>query len=61
MVGSVGVITDLLIGNLLTLSGRQLLIGIPLAFVVRLLGAGLPVMVFIYSILLPHFALTSVR
>lgn len=56
VVGSVGVITDLLIGNLLTLSGRQLLFGIPLAFVIGLLGTGLPVMVFIYSILLPRYA-----
>jgi hypothetical protein len=38
------------------LSARELLIGIPLAFTVNLFGTVLPIMIFIYAILLPRFA-----
>jgi len=37
------------------LDTNQLLIGIPLAFLLNLLGTALPIMVFIYCILLPRF------
>ncbi len=38
------------------LSGHQLIMGATLSFVVHLLGTGLPIMVFIYSILMPRYA-----
>jgi hypothetical protein len=38
------------------LSARELLIGIPLAFTVNFFGTVLPIMIFIYAILLPRFA-----
>jgi hypothetical protein len=38
------------------LSARELLIGVPLAFAVNFLGTVLPIMIFIYAILLPRFA-----
>ena len=38
------------------LTGHQMLVGGALSFVVHLLGTGLPVMVFIYAILLPRYA-----
>jgi hypothetical protein len=38
------------------LNGHQMALGALLSFVVHLLGTGLPVMVFIYSILLPRYA-----
>ncbi|BEL04050.1 hypothetical protein Q0Z83_022410 [Actinoplanes sichuanensis] len=38
------------------LSARDLLIGIPLAFTVNFFGTVLPIMIFIYAILLPRFA-----
>src|ERR671911_1344983 len=37
------------------LDANQLLVGIPLAFLLNLFGTALPIMVFIYSILLPRF------
>jgi hypothetical protein len=37
------------------LGANQLLVGIPLAFLLNLLGTALPIMVFIYCILLPRF------
>ncbi|MFH8487777.1 hypothetical protein [Streptomyces longisporoflavus] len=40
--------------DILDLAGRQLLLGLPLAFVLYLAGAVLPAMVFIYAILLPR-------
>ena len=55
VIGSVGVVTDLFISNFLTLSGRQLLLGIPLAFALQMFGTALPIMIFIYSILLPRY------
>lgn len=41
--------------GLLSLSTRQLFIGVPLTFVVHLLGTGLPVMIFVYAILFPRY------
>lgn len=38
------------------LNGHQFMIGTALSFIVHLLGTGLPVMVFIYSILMPRYA-----
>jgi hypothetical protein len=38
------------------LSGHQLMIGAGLSFAVHLLGTGLPIMIFIYSILMPRYA-----
>jgi hypothetical protein len=37
------------------LDANQLLMGIPLSFLVNLFGTGLPIMIFIYAILLPRF------
>jgi hypothetical protein len=37
------------------LSGYQLLVGVPLSFILHLLGTGLPIMVFIYAILMPRY------
>jgi hypothetical protein len=38
------------------LGASDLLIGVPLAFAVNLLGTGLPILIFIYAILLPRLA-----
>jgi hypothetical protein len=38
------------------LSSHQLILGASLSFVIHLLGTGLPIMVFIYSILMPRYA-----
>lgn len=40
---------------LFSLAPRQLELGLPLSFIVHLLGTGLPVMIFIYSLLLPRY------
>jgi len=37
------------------LDANELLIGIPLSFLLNLFGTGLPIMIFIYAILLPRF------
>ncbi len=37
------------------LDANQLLIGIPLSFLLNLFGTGFPIMIFIYAILLPRF------
>jgi hypothetical protein len=37
------------------LDANQLLMGIPLSFLLNLFGTGLPIMIFIYAILLPRF------
>lgn len=42
--------------DIFRLGAGDLLVGVPLAFAVNLLGTVLPVMVFIYAILLPRFA-----
>ncbi|MGH9713604.1 MAG: hypothetical protein ACRD5M_09930 [Candidatus Acidiferrales bacterium] len=45
-----------MVGNkILTLTGHQILVGGALSFVVHLLGTGLPVMIFIYAILMPRY------
>jgi hypothetical protein len=41
--------------NIFGLSGRQLLTGIPLTFVIYMLGTSLPIMIFIYALLLPRY------
>jgi len=38
------------------LSGHQLMMGATLSFFVHLLGTGLPIMIFIYAILMPRYA-----
>ena len=40
---------------LFSLAPRQLELGLPLSFIVHLLGTGLPVMIFVYSLLLPRY------
>lgn len=50
-----GLAIDLPISSLVTQSSGQLAAGIPLTIVIFLLGTGLPVMVFIYAILLPRY------
>jgi hypothetical protein len=42
--------------KVMTLTGRQMALGGALSFLVHLLGTGLPVMIFIYSILMPRYA-----
>ncbi len=42
-------------GAILELDANQLLVGIPVAFVLNLFGTVLPIMIFIYCILLPRF------
>lgn len=42
--------------ELLGLSPGQLAVGVPLAFAVNMVGTVLPIMVFVYAILLPRFA-----
>jgi hypothetical protein len=46
---------DLAGGSLLKLNGHQILVGGAISFVVHLLGTGLPVMVFIYAIMMPRY------
>lgn len=41
--------------GLFSLSARQLLIGAPLTLFLHLLGTGIPVMIFIYSLLFPRY------
>jgi len=41
--------------GLFSLSARQLLIGMPLTFALHLVGTGIPVMVFAYSLLFPRY------
>ena len=41
--------------RIFSLSGHQLLLGIPAAFVIYFIGTSLPIMVFIYAILLPRY------
>jgi hypothetical protein len=38
------------------LTGHQLMVGATLSFLVHLLGTGLPIMIFIYAILMPRYA-----
>src|SRR5215471_10212244 len=47
---------ELGLGGAASLSGHQLMMGATLSFVVHLLGTGLPIMIFIYSILMPRYA-----
>jgi hypothetical protein len=46
---------ELLGSKILALTGYQILVGGGLSFLVHLLGTGLPVMIFIYSILMPRY------
>lgn len=41
--------------DLLSLSARQLFIGMPVTFIVHLLGTGIPVMIFVYAMLFPRY------
>jgi len=41
--------------NIFSLSNHQLLVGMPTTFLIYMLGTSLPIMVFIYAILLPRF------
>lgn len=41
--------------GLFSLSGRQLLIGMPFTLILHLLGTGIPVMIFIYALLFPRY------
>lgn len=41
---------------ILSLDGRQLALGLPLTFVLYLLGTGLPTLIFVQAILVPRFA-----
>ncbi|MGO8971698.1 MAG: hypothetical protein ACLQDQ_19235 [Myxococcaceae bacterium] len=52
---AIGCAFDLLVGGFLKLSPHQMLIGGTLTFVTHLLGTGVPVMVFIYAILVPRY------
>jgi hypothetical protein len=47
---------ELAAGDFLKLSAHQMLAGGGLSFVIHLLGTGLPVMIFIYAILMPRYA-----
>ncbi len=51
----IGAAIDLTASDIFSLSGTQILVGLPLTLVIHLLGTGLPVMVFIYAILLPRY------
>jgi hypothetical protein len=42
--------------EIFSLSAAELVLGVPLAFGVNLLGTGLPIMIFIYALLLPRVA-----
>jgi hypothetical protein len=44
------------LGGVPKLTAHQLMMGASLSFIVHLLGTGLPVMIFIYSILMPRYA-----
>ncbi len=44
------------LGGAPRLSGHQFILGATLSFIVHLLGTGLPIMIFIYSILMPRYA-----
>jgi hypothetical protein len=46
---------SLVSGAILGLDANQLLIGVPLSFLLNLFGTGFPIMIFIYAILLPRF------
>src|SRR5215813_351617 len=46
---------ELGLGGAARLSGHQLMMGATLSFVVHMLGTGLPIMIFIYSILMPRY------
>ena len=46
---------ELAAGGLFRLTGHQMLLGGILSFALHLLGTGLPVMVFIYAILMPRY------
>ncbi|HEV3254300.1 MAG TPA: hypothetical protein VG033_07825 [Candidatus Acidoferrales bacterium] len=50
---------DLSMSGFLSLSPRQMILGGSLSFLLHLFGTGLPVMIFIYSILLPRYARLS--
>jgi hypothetical protein len=52
---AIGTAVDLPAGGLLKFSGHQILTGTGVSFLVHLLGTGLPVMIFIYAILLPRY------
>lgn len=47
---------ELAVSGISKLSGHQMMMGASLSFVVHLLGTGLPIMIFIYSILMPRYA-----
>ena len=51
---SLGILLDLASGGLLELTGSQLLVGMPLTFVVHLFGTALPTLMFL-TILLPRY------
>ena len=51
----IGLAVDLPASDIFSLSGRQLLIGLPITMVIHLLGTSIPVMIFIYAILLPRY------
>ena len=55
MVLAIGVGLDLAATDIFDLTGRQALAGLPLAFAIHLFGTALPVMVFLYCILLPRY------
>ena len=52
-------VADLSMSGFLGLTPRQMILGGSLSFVVHLFGTGLPVMVFIYCILMPRYARLS--
>jgi hypothetical protein len=41
--------------NIFSLSSQKLLVGIPATFIIYMLGTTLPIMIFVYAILLPRF------
>ncbi len=55
----IGAALDLGASDIFSLTGTQLLIGLPLTLVIHLLGTALPVMVFVYAILLPRYLKVS--
>jgi hypothetical protein len=52
---ALGLIADLPASVLWRLSSHQLALGAPLAFVISLFGTGLPIMIFLTSILVPRY------
>ena len=52
---AVGVQLDLVGSEMLGLTSSQALVGLPLTFVTHLFGTALPVMIFLYCILLPRY------